>query len=101
MLDKTGKVMAKELQAIFNKKSIPVCINRIGSMFSVHFTEGQVTNYTESAACDHKRFNAYFHHMLKNGVYLPPSSYESWFFNIRLEWDQVEKILDISQTFEI
>lgn len=99
MLDKTGKVMAKELQSIFDAKSLPVRINRIGSMISVHFTEGEVTNYTQSAACDHAMFNKYYHHMLKNGIYLPPSSYESWFFNIQLSWDHVEKILDASQTF--
>jgi len=92
--------MAKELQAIFNAKSIPVRINRIGSMFSLHFTDGQVTNYTQSAACDHGMFSEYFHHMLKNGIYLPPSSYESWFYNIALTWDHVEKILDASQTFK-
>ena len=101
MLDNTGKVLAKELQSIFDSKSIPLRINRIGSMISLHFTEGEVTNYTQSAACNHERFNKYFHHMLKNGVYLPPSSYESWFFNIRLEWSHIEKILDACQTFEL
>lgn len=101
MLDKTGKVLALELQSIFNSKSIPIQINRLGSMISLHFSESAVTNYTQSAACDHDRFSRYFHHMLKNGVYLPPSSYESWFFNIRLEETHIEKILDASQTFEL
>lgn len=101
LLDHMGKVMAKELKAVFHSKSIPIQINRIGSMFSLHFTENEVTNYTQSAACDHATFNKYFHHMLKNGIYLPPSSYESWFFNIELAWNHVEKILDASQTFKI
>ncbi len=100
-LNQKGQVLAEQLKHTFHQKSIPVCINNSGSMISVHFTEGTVTNYTTSSACDHKRFSLYFHHMLKNGIYLPPSSYESWFFNIQLNNQNINKIIEISQTFEL
>lgn len=100
-LEQVGLLLKEELKKIFNEKSIPVTINQIGSMLSVHFTEKEVKNYMDSAACNHELFNTYFHHMLKNGVYLPPSSYESWFFNIHVGDVEIAKILEATQSFEI
>ena len=100
-LEHVGLILRAELNNIFQEKSIPVTINQIGSMLSVHFTKNEVKNFTDSAACNHDLFKKYFHHMLKEGVYLPPSSYESWFFNIHLGDIEIEKILEATRSFEI
>ena len=100
-LNDTGKLLTKELNIIFSEKGIPVTINQEGSMMSVHFTDSEVTNYTQSAACKHDIFSKYFHHMLTQGVYLPPSSYESWFFNIHLQQKEVEQILSATRSFSL
>ncbi|MCU1600020.1 MAG: hemL [Frankiales bacterium] len=50
-----------------------------GSLFSIFFTEGPVTNYAEATAQQADRYKAFFHSMLSDGVYLPPSAYEAWF----------------------
>jgi glutamate-1-semialdehyde 2,1-aminomutase len=50
-----------------------------GSMFSVFFCDGPVRDYDDARRQDVFRFKAFFHSMLSQGVYLPPSAFESWF----------------------
>lgn len=50
-----------------------------GNMFSVFFTEEPVVDYAGARAQEAFRFTAFFHSMLEQGVYLPPSAFESWF----------------------
>ena len=50
-----------------------------GSMFTTFFTASPVTNLTEAKRCDTKAHAAFFHRMLKHGIYLPPSQFETCF----------------------
>ncbi|UZJ30725.1 glutamate-1-semialdehyde 2,1-aminomutase [Streptomyces endophytica] len=63
-----------------------------GNMFSVFFTERDVTNYDEAKAQESFRFTAFFHSMLSQGVYLPPSAFESWFVSTAHDTAAVERI---------
>ena len=56
-------------------------VNRAESLFSVFFGQGPVTGYAEARAADHERYARFFHAMLDEGVYLPPSGYEAWFLS--------------------
>ena len=59
---------------------IPFMTQQVGGMFGMFFTEQQaVHNFAEATACNLDRFNAFFHAMLKEGVYLAPSAYEAGF----------------------
>lgn len=100
-LAKTSDLLNKELTAIFANKGIPTTTNNLGSMISVHFTEEEVSDFNSSAASDGERFNAFFHHMLNEGIYLPPSKYESWFFATCLGALEIEKTLEAANKFEI
>jgi glutamate-1-semialdehyde 2,1-aminomutase len=74
--------MAEDLRAglagAFEANGLPATINRAGSLFSVAFSEGPVRNFEDAKGADHDRFARFFHHMLAEGVYLPPSGYEVW-----------------------
>lgn len=87
------------LQKVFNAKNIPVQINRMGSMISVHFSKDPVTDFATAANCDMEMFKKYFHFNLDNGVYLPPSPFESWFLNNALSDDDVKKIIYVAEAF--
>lgn len=63
------------------KKGIPHAINRIGSMFTLFFREGEITDYNSAAQSDTKRYAAYFRAMLDAGIYLPPSQFEANFLS--------------------
>ena len=58
---------------------VTVCINQIGSMLTVFFQAGPVSNYTEAARSDTAAFATWFQGLLKRGVYWAPSQYESIF----------------------
>jgi glutamate-1-semialdehyde 2,1-aminomutase len=87
------------LQKVFSAKNIPVQINRLGSMISVHFSKDAVTDFTTAANCDMELFKKYFHFNLDNGVYLPPSPFESWFLNNALSDGDVQKIINVAEAF--
>ena len=54
-------------------------VNRVGSMFTVFFTEGPVRNYQEAKRSDTAAFGEFFHQLLERGVYFPPSQFEAAF----------------------
>ena len=78
---------------------IKFCINRLGSMISVHFCEHEITDFTSASKADIPLFNKLFHFMLNNGVYLPPSAYESWFLNNALTYADLDKTIGFVDEF--
>jgi glutamate-1-semialdehyde 2,1-aminomutase len=72
----------------------PYTINQVGSMVSIFFTEGPVTDFGSAAASDTKAFEDFFWHMLSRGVYLAPSQYEAGFISM------AHAEADLDRTFE-
>jgi glutamate-1-semialdehyde 2,1-aminomutase len=60
---------------------VPACVNRVGSMLTLFFTEGPVTDFTTAKTADTTRFRTFFQGMLSRGVYLPCSQFECWFLS--------------------
>lgn len=56
-----------------------VTVNRVGSMFTMFFTEEPVYDYDSAKKCNTTKFGDFFRHMLDNGVYLAPSQFEAAF----------------------
>jgi glutamate-1-semialdehyde 2,1-aminomutase len=80
----------KGIEGVLLKHGISHTINRLGSMISVHFCQDAVTDFTTAAAGDNETFKKYFHGMLAQGVYLPPSAYESYFLNDALSYEDLD-----------
>jgi len=78
------------LQKVFTAWGQPFVINQLGSMISVHFSNKTVRDFAAAAAANNTRFNQFFHAMLKRGVYLPPSAFESWFLNNALTKENLD-----------
>ena len=64
-----------------------------GSLFSIFFAEGQVTDYEEAKRQEAFRYAAFFHSMLDQGVYLPPSAFEAWFVSAAHDDVAVDRVL--------
>ena len=64
-----------------DKHGVPLTVNRVGSMWTIFFTEGPVTDYESANKSNRERFSRFFHLMLAEGVYLPPSQLEAAFFS--------------------
>jgi glutamate-1-semialdehyde 2,1-aminomutase len=89
-LDEKGAYLRKELFTVFTEANIAVDINQIGSMLSVHFTNQPVNNFAAAASANNMLFNKFFHAMLNEGVYLPPSAFESWFLSNALTYADLD-----------
>jgi glutamate-1-semialdehyde 2,1-aminomutase len=63
------------------KHSVPITFNRVGSMWTIFFTEGPVTDYESANRSNRDKYARFFHVMLAEGVYLPPSQMEAAFFS--------------------
>jgi glutamate-1-semialdehyde 2,1-aminomutase len=74
-----------------------VVINRVGSLWSVFFSEGPVTDYEGARRADHARYARFFHAMLDRGVCLPPSGYEAWFIGTAHGEPEIEAIVDAAE----
>ena len=89
-LDEKTNCLEEGFRGILKKKNIPFQINRLGSMFSLHFTKEPVIDFKSSAKGNNNFFKRYFHGMLDEGIYLPPSAFESYFLNDALSIEDVE-----------
>lgn len=78
-LEALGARLQTGLERAFAAAETPVTINRVGSLLTVFFTAGPVVDMQSAAAADHAGFGRWFHGMVENGVYPPPSGYEAWF----------------------
>lgn len=98
-LNEKGQFLSKKLSDIFHKKKIPASINQIGSMISVHFCKEGVLDFEMAKSSNNHVFKKFFHHMLSNGIYLPPSPYESWFLSLSLSMNDLENTLNAVESF--
>ncbi|PSK71796.1 glutamate-1-semialdehyde-2,1-aminomutase [Streptomyces sp. CS149] len=74
------------------KQGVAHTVSAASNMFSVFFTDRPVRNYDDAKKQDVFRFTAFFHSMLEQGVYLPPSAFESWFVSTAHDERAVERI---------
>jgi glutamate-1-semialdehyde 2,1-aminomutase len=98
-LDEKGAYLRKGLFDVFDKANIPVTINQIGSMISVFFTHNAVNNFSDASSSNITMFNKFFHAMLNEGIYLPPSAYESWFLSDALSYDDLDDTISAAKKF--
>ncbi|MFE9662042.1 MULTISPECIES: glutamate-1-semialdehyde 2,1-aminomutase [unclassified Streptomyces] len=74
------------------KEGVAHRVQSASNMFSVFFTEDEVHDYEDAKRQESFRFTAFFHSMLAQGVYLPPSAFESWFVSTAHDEQAVERI---------
>ena len=92
-LQKTTQSLVKGIRENLEKTGSPFCVNSIGSMFTLFFTEGPVENFEDAKKSDLQLFAQYFQKMLQSGAYLAPSQFESLFISTAIEAGHVETIL--------
>lgn len=83
------------ISEILKRKGVKFSTNRVGSMFSIHFTEHDVIDFDSAKKADNRFFPIFFHQMLKNGIYIAPSSYESWFLSDALTFKDLDKTIAV------
>lgn len=99
-LDKTTETLDFEIGKILNEKGIRHRINRKGSMMSIFFDVTSVSNFKEVNNSNIGLFNNLFHQVLEQGIYLPPSGYETWFISSAIGDAEIDKTLEAFRNFE-
>jgi glutamate-1-semialdehyde 2,1-aminomutase len=95
-IDKASLVVQEAVGAALTEAGVPHVVQAGGNMFSVFFVEDGVTSVPDFAAATAQRtdrYRAFFHAMLEQGVYLPPSGFEAWFLSAAHDDRAVEKIV--------
>ena len=96
--NKTKRLYEGFLKEI-SDSGVPCQVNNCGSMLSVHFTKNYVTDFDSAAQGNNNIFKDFFHFMLSNGVYLPPSAFESYFLNDALTLNDIDYTIEKFRDF--
>ena len=78
-LERVTRRLVDQLSAAAREADVPFSAQSVGGMFGIYFRDRAPASYAEVMQCDVKRFNRFFHAMLREGVYLAPSAFEAGF----------------------
>jgi len=89
-LEEKTNYLHKGLDQTLKASGTPYIINQVGSMISLHFSKKPVIDFASAASSDIELFKKFFHAMLKRGIYLPPSAFETWFVSNALTKEDID-----------
>jgi glutamate-1-semialdehyde 2,1-aminomutase len=78
-LEKSSATLERGLLKAAEQEGIPLRLNRVGSMLGPFFTERDVTDYSSAKSSNTLSYRVFFHSVLDQGIYLPPSAFETVF----------------------
>ncbi|NHA35754.1 glutamate-1-semialdehyde-2,1-aminomutase [Staphylococcus schleiferi] len=93
-----GDMLEEGLKEIFNRYSIPLTVNRAGSMIGFFLNEGPVTNFKEANASDLELFRVLYRELAEQGIFLPPSQFEGMFLSTAHTKDDIQQTLKAFDT---
>ncbi len=96
-LEEKSAKLEKGIRSIIEKNNLPLTQNRVGSMFTLFFTQERVVDYDTAKTSDTKKFAAYFSSMLDQGIYLAPSQFEAAFMSMSHSPIDIEQTLEASR----
>jgi glutamate-1-semialdehyde 2,1-aminomutase len=96
-LDRLALQLAAGLRDAAAAAGVPVWQNRVGSMQTLFFTEGPVTDFRSAKSSDTARYGRWFHGMLARGVYFAPSQFEAAFVSVAHTEELVAKTVSAAK----
>jgi glutamate-1-semialdehyde 2,1-aminomutase len=93
-LEELGRRWRQGMNEAASVGSLPFSITQVGSMVSIFFTAGPVTDFASAASSDTEAFKEFFWHMIQRGVYLAPSQYEAGFISTAHSEGDLEKTFE-------
>ena len=80
-LEHAGAVLEERLTALVDRRGFPCRLARVASMWTLFFSDREVTGWSDAARCDTARFARFFHGALENGILIAPSQFEANFIS--------------------
>ena len=82
------------MEKVLLANNVKHTINRIGSMISIHFESHEVLDFETAAKANNETFKKFFHGMLKEGIYIAPSAFETWFICDALSYEDLDATIN-------
>jgi glutamate-1-semialdehyde 2,1-aminomutase len=92
-LETIGERLVGGIRKSLQQMGLKYTVNHIGSMYSLFFTENEVIDFESAKTSDTALFGKYFHAMMRRGVYLAPSQYESLFLSTALTPELIDRVI--------
>jgi glutamate-1-semialdehyde 2,1-aminomutase len=92
-LEELGRRLGDGLAAAARDAGVPACVNRVGSLVTLFFAPGPITDYASAKTADTARYGSFFRKMRDRGVFLPPSQFEAMFLSLAHTDEDLEAIL--------
>ncbi|HLV61110.1 MAG TPA: glutamate-1-semialdehyde 2,1-aminomutase [Fredinandcohnia sp.] len=96
-LEATTARLCAEIDRLATEAGVPHCIRRVGSMWTIYFTDQDVYDAATARTSDVALFGRFFHALLDRGVYLPPSQFESAFVGAAHDEAAIEHTLEAAR----
>jgi glutamate-1-semialdehyde 2,1-aminomutase len=96
-LERKSRRLAEGIARTIDSLGLPLTQNRVGSMSTLFFTPGGVSDYAGALKADTKRFGVYFREMLRRGIYLAPSQYEAGFMSVAHTDEDIDRTIDANR----
>ena len=96
-VEDSTKALCNGLEELAKKYNVPAVVQRVGSMFTLFFTDKPVHNFDDASACNAGHFKTFFHHNLSHGIYYAPSPFESNFVSMCHKGAEIDKTLAVAE----
>ncbi|GAA0968427.1 glutamate-1-semialdehyde 2,1-aminomutase [Acrocarpospora macrocephala] len=93
-VDASALIIGRAASDALAAAGVPHRLQRAGNLFSIFFTDQPVTDFASAKTQNTAAYTAFFHSMLDQGVYLPPSAYEAWFLSAAHDDDALTRIAE-------
>ena len=90
--EKTASFLERVLKDAAKQYGVDIQVNRFGSMINPFFTKEKVIDFKSAQTSDTNKFKTFFWKMIENGVFLPPSQFESWFLATAMTKRDIYKV---------
>jgi glutamate-1-semialdehyde 2,1-aminomutase len=92
-LEEISGLMAEGIKAIIRETGLPATLNRVGSLMTLFFTLGPVTEYASARRSDLEAFAVFHRRLLEDGIYWPPSQFEAAFVSTAHQSGDIRRTL--------
>lgn len=93
-LEQLGTLLVGGIRDVAKEKGIALQVPQVGSMFCLFFSDSPVGNFEQALDSDADAFKKVFQACLSNGIYLPPSAYETCFISAAHGEDEISRTIE-------
>jgi glutamate-1-semialdehyde 2,1-aminomutase len=94
-LERKTAIITEPIHQLIRQKELPLCLHRVGSMFTLFFGCCEVHNLNQALQADLEEYAKFFRYLFEHGIYAPPAQHESWFVSLAHTQEHLERTRDL------